>query len=118
MNLGHGRNRRPGIPRTGTLLDRNGRAEALDGIDLRLFQLIQKLPGIGRQGLHITTLPLGIESVESQRRLSTPAHSGDHDQLSPGDIDIDPLKIMLPRSPNPNHGSDYNHTRTELRAKK
>ena len=24
---------------------------------------------------------------------------------------------MLPRSPNPNHGSDYNHTRTELRAK-
>jgi hypothetical protein len=117
MNLGHSRNRRPGIPRAGTLLDRNGRAEALDGIDLRLFKLIQKLPGICRQGLHITTLPLGIKSVESQRRLSTPAHSGDHDQLSPGDIDIDPLKIMLPRSPNPNHESDYNHTRTELRAK-
>jgi hypothetical protein len=72
MNLGHGRNRRPGIPRAGTLLDRNGRAEALDGIDLRLFQLIQKLPGICRQGLHITTLPLGIESVKANDDFPLP----------------------------------------------
>ena len=38
------------------------------------------------------------ECGKASEDFTTPAHAGDHDQLSPGDIDIDPLEIMLPRA--------------------
>ena len=42
---------------------------------------LQKLPGVGRQGLHIPPLPLGIDRIECQRRFARPRQAGDNHQL-------------------------------------
>jgi hypothetical protein len=51
----------------GLLLDGNGGAEAIDGIDVGPFHLVQKLPGIGGKRLHVAPLPFGVNGIESQR---------------------------------------------------
>ncbi|MPM73968.1 hypothetical protein SDC9_120953 [bioreactor metagenome] len=50
----------------GLLVDGNGGGQSLDIIHIRLFHLPQKLPGIGRQGLHIPALPLGVDGFKGQ----------------------------------------------------
>ena len=59
-----------GVPGDDTLLDGNGWGEALDIVAFGLVHTTEKLTGIARQALHIATLTLGIERVESQRRLA------------------------------------------------
>jgi hypothetical protein len=35
-------------------------------VDLRLVHPVQELAGVGREGLDVATLPLGVEGVEHQ----------------------------------------------------
>ena len=79
------------------LLDRNRRREPLDGIDVRLPHLFQKLAGIGGERFDIASLPFGVNRVEGQGRLARPAQAGDDDELVPRDLDIEILEIVLPR---------------------
>ena len=51
--------------------------QALDLVDIRLLQLLQKLPSISRQRFDIFPLPLGIDGVERQRRFPRSAEPGD-----------------------------------------
>ncbi|MDT4847834.1 hypothetical protein FQZ97_819070 [compost metagenome] len=78
----------------GLLLDRDRRRQAFDGVHIGLFHHRQELPGIGRQGLHIAALALGVESVEGQRRLARTGQTGDHDQLVAGQGEVDVLQVM------------------------
>src|SRR5437588_3664595 len=50
-----------------TLLDRNGRRQAFDEIDVWLFHLIEELPGVSGKALHIASLPFGIKRVARER---------------------------------------------------
>ena len=59
-----------------------------------LGHLSEELSGISRQALDITALPLGIERVKSQRRLSRTRKSGDYNQLVARYLDVDVLKIV------------------------
>ena len=61
-----------GILAAGPLVDRDGRLQALDQINVGPFQLMQKLPGVDRQAFDILPLPLGEERVESQRAFPEP----------------------------------------------
>ena len=54
-----------GVPGDDTLLDGNGWGEALDIVAFGLVHTTEKLTGIARQTLDITTLSLGIECIES-----------------------------------------------------
>jgi hypothetical protein len=54
------------------LLDGDGRAEAADKVHLGLFHLAQELAGVGRQGLDVAALALGIDRVEGQLLLPLP----------------------------------------------
>ena len=49
------------------LFDRQHRREAVDKVDIRPLELIQHLPGLGRQAFHIFPVALGVNRVESQR---------------------------------------------------
>ncbi len=64
---GHGAAR---ILAAGPLIDRDGRLQALDQVNIGPFQLMQKLPGVDRQAFDILPLPLGEERVESQRAFA------------------------------------------------
>jgi hypothetical protein len=46
------------------LVDGYGGAQAFDIVDVRFLHLPQELPGIGRQRLDITALPLGVDGIE------------------------------------------------------
>ncbi len=72
-NLGRGRDSGTGIRSRAPLLDRDRRRKPLDEIDVRLFHLVQELPGVGGEALDVAALSLGIERVEGEGGLPRPA---------------------------------------------
>ena len=95
VELGHGADRRArGANRVG-LVDRDRRRHALDPVDLRLVHAVEELPCVGREGLDIATLALGIERVEHQRGFSRPGHTGHHHQLAGRNVDVEVAQIVL-----------------------
>ena len=91
----------------GFLFDGDGRAQAVDGIHVGPLHLVQKLAGVGGEGLHIAALPLGIDRVEGQRRLPGAAQSGDYRKAVAGNFHIDVLQVVLARAM---HGNPVQHS--------
>ena len=79
----------------GLLLDRNGRTESIDGVDVGTLHLIEELAGVGGQSLHITPLTFGVNGVKSQGRFARTAETGNHRESIPGNLYIDVLEVML-----------------------
>ena len=59
-----------GVARCALLVDRDGRRQPLDQVDVRLFHLSKELARVGRQRLDVTSLPFGVDGVEGQGRLA------------------------------------------------
>ena len=78
----------------GLLIDGHGRAQAIDGIEVRLVHLPQEHPGIGAQGLHIPPLALGIDRVKSQGALAGAREARHHHQLVPGDCNVNVFEVV------------------------
>ena len=99
INFRNGSHRRTGILPGGFLLDGDNRAQARDAFHGRTFQNPYELSGVGRQRFHIPALPLGINRIESQRRLAAPAQTRNHHQFIAGYGYIHPFQVMFPRPP-------------------
>ena len=78
-----------------SLFDRDRRREAFDEIDVRFFHLVEELPGVSGQALHVAPLSLGVEGVEGERRLSRAAQARDNDQFFPWNFNVEILEIVL-----------------------
>jgi hypothetical protein len=76
----------------------DGGRDALDPLHPRAVHAVQELPGIGGEGLYVAALTLGVNSVEGQRRLARTAHPGHHDQFPQGQLQIQPLEVVLARA--------------------
>src|SRR3712207_9144319 len=63
-----------------SLVDRDGRRQALDEVDVGLVHLAEELAGVGRQRLDVAPLALGEDRVEGQARLPRPGQPGEDDQ--------------------------------------
>ena len=81
VDLGDRADRRARVARGGLLVDRDGRREPLDEVDVGLLHLSQELPGVGRQRLHVAPLALGVDRVEGERGLPGAGQAREHDQL-------------------------------------
>src|SRR5882672_5969058 len=95
VQLGHrpdGRAR--GAHRVG-LVDGYRRRDPLDRVDLRLVHAVEELACIGAEGLDVAPLPLGVERVEDQGRLSRPRNAADDDKLARRDLEREVLEIVL-----------------------
>ena len=90
--------RRARVPRGGLLVDRDGRREALDRVDVGLVHLAQELAGVGGQRLDVAALALGVDRVERQARLAGPRQARDHDQRIARQPQVEILEVVLPRS--------------------
>ncbi len=55
------------------LFDRNRRRKALDQIDIRLFELLNKLPRVGRHAVEKAALPFREQNIECERRFTRAA---------------------------------------------
>jgi hypothetical protein len=98
VDLGHrpdGRSRR--AHRIG-LVDGDRRWHAVDAVDLRSIHPVEELARIGREGLDIAALALGIERIEHQRRLAAAGDAGHHDQFASGDVEVEVLEVVLARA--------------------
>ena len=77
------------------LLEGDGGREAVDGIDLRNAELMEKAPGVGRDGFEVAALRLGVKRPEGERRLPRPGDAGENDQRITGNADVDVLEVVL-----------------------
>ena len=94
VDLGDRADRRTGVGSGRLLLDRNGRRQPVDQIDVGLLHLLEELARVGRQRLDVAALPLGVDRVEGERRLARARQAGDHDQAVARDVDVDVLEVV------------------------
>ena len=79
----------------GLLIDGHGRAQAIDGIEVRLVHLSQELARVTGKALHVAALALGIDGVECEARFARTRKPRDHDEFVARNLDIDVLEIMF-----------------------
>ena len=79
----------------GLLLDRNGGAQAVDVVDLRLLQLPQELPGIGGKRLDVAPLAFRIDGVDGQAGFSASGDARTHGHRAARDPHGYVLEIVL-----------------------
>ncbi len=94
VNLGDRPQRAPRIGRPGPLVDRHGRRQPLDRVNVGPLKLVEELPGIARKALEIPALAFGINRVKSQRALSRAAHTGQDHQAVARQVDVDILQVV------------------------
>ncbi len=70
VDLGDRADGRARVAARGLLVDRDGRAEAVDVVDVRLLHHLQELARVGRERLDVAALALGVDRVEGQARLA------------------------------------------------
>ena len=80
------------------MLDGDGRRDPRNEIDVRLVDLTQKLPRIGRQALDVAPLPLGENGVERERGFARSRQSRNDNQLIVRNFNLDILQIVHPRA--------------------
>ena len=66
VDLGHRADGRPRVARRALLVDRDGRRQAVDLVDVRLLHLAEELAGVGAQALDVAALALGVDRVEGE----------------------------------------------------
>ena len=97
---------RAGVPGGTLLVDRDGRREALDEVDVRFVHLTQELPGVGRQRLDIAPLALSVDGVEGQRGLPGSGDAGEDDQPVSGQVEVEVAQVVLARA---THHQSFGH---------
>ena len=94
VNFGDGADRGARIVRGRFLFDRNGRRQAFDQIDVRLFHQLQELARVGGETFDIAPLSFRIERVERQRRFARAGKARNHDRACDGEVEIDVLQVV------------------------
>ena len=77
------------------LLDRDGGADVLRGVEGRRREQLEELADVGAERLDVAALAFGVERVKDQRRLARAAEARDHDQLADGDVHVEALQVVL-----------------------
>ena len=93
--LGHRPDRRARRAHRVALLDGDGRTDVFRGVERRRRQEFEELADVGAEGFDVTALAFGVQGVEDERRFAGTAEARDHHQLADGDVDIEPLQVVL-----------------------
>ena len=98
VDLRDGADRRPRVARRALLVDRDGRRQPVDLVDVRLLHLTEELAGVGAQALDVAALALGVDRVEGEARLATPRQTGDDHEPVARERDVDVLEVVFART--------------------
>ncbi|HJQ20121.1 MAG TPA: hypothetical protein VJ867_07220 [Gemmatimonadaceae bacterium] len=82
------------------LLDGDGGREPLNDVDVGFLHPFEKLPRIRRQRFDVAPLAFGVNGVEGERRFPRSGRAGDDGEGTAGDVEVDPLEIVLAGAPN------------------
>ena len=95
VDLGEGADGRAGGADVVFLLDGDGGRDAFDGIDLRLVHAVEELPDVGREGLDVAALALGVERVEGERGFAGAGRAGDDGEFAERDFEVEVAQVVL-----------------------
>src|SRR5215208_2352759 len=95
VNLGDRTDGRTRVVTGALLVDRDGRRQAGDVLDVGLVHLPQELARITGQTLDIAPLALGINRVEGKRRLAATRQTSDDHQSIAGKRQVYVFEIVL-----------------------
>ena len=95
VDLGEGADGRAGGADVVFLLDGDGGRDAFDGIDVRFVHAVEELPDVGREGLDVAALALGVEGVEGERGFAGAGGAGDDGEFAERDLQIEVLEVVL-----------------------
>ena len=98
--LGHSSDGRSRIPAGSLLVDRDGRTQAVDLVDVGLLHLAQELTGVRGQTLDVPALALRVDRVEGEATLARARQTGDHDQPVARHGHRDVLEVVFAGSAN------------------
>ena len=82
----------------GLLLDADYGTEAAYLVHVGAIHAIEKVAGVGREGLDIAALAFGINRVEGQRTLTAAAKAGNHAKAVARQGHVDVFQVMLSRT--------------------
>ena len=100
VDLGDRADRGARVARGALLVDRDGRRQPVDLVDVRLLHLAEELAGVGAQALDVAPLALRVDRVEGEAGLARARQAGDDDQPVARERDVDVLEVVLARSAN------------------
>ena len=82
----------------GLLLDGDGGAEAVDGVDVGALHLVEELAGVGGESFDVAALAFGVDGVEGERGFAGAGEAGDDGEGVARDADVDVLQVVLARA--------------------
>ena len=97
VDLGDRPDRRSGVPGRRLLVDRDGRRQPVDRVDVRLLHHLEELARVRRERLDVAALALRIDGVERERGLAGPGETRHAHERVPRDADGDVLQVVLAR---------------------
>ena len=112
QQIGQGRDtadRRTCGRRSALLLQRDGRRETVDLVDLGDAHLVEQPPRIRRDRFQIPPLRLRVERAEGERRLPRSRHAGEDDQGIAWNLDVHVLEVVLARPANTDEAGEAGH---------
>ena len=98
VDLGDGADRRARVARRALLVDRDGRRQPVDLVDVGLLHLAEELAGVGAQALDVAALALRVDGVEGEARLAAAGQAGDDDEPVARERDVDVLEVVFARA--------------------
>ena len=100
INFRHRRDGRFSAATRDALLNRDARRQTGDKIDIGLFELLDKLPGIRRHAVEETSLSFRKQNVERERRFPRAAQAGNNNHLIARNFYVDVFEIVFARAVN------------------
>ena len=97
-DLGGGAHRASWAAADAALLDGERGGEPLDGFDVGLLELVEKLTRIGGKRLDVAALALGVEGVESQAGFPGARGAGEDHEFVSRDANVDAAKVVGART--------------------
>ena len=76
------------------LLDGDGGGEAVDVVDVGLFDALEELAGVGGERLDVAALAFGVDGVEGERGFAGAGDAGDDGEGVVRDVDVDALEVV------------------------
>ena len=98
VNLGDGGDGAFAAAARDALLDADGGRQAVDGVDIGPGHLLDKLPGVGIEGVEKTALAFRKKNVERERAFAGTADAGDDDKLVAWDADGKVAEVVFARA--------------------
>ena len=95
INFGDGRDGRARIAAGGLLVDRNGRGEASDHVDVGFVHNAEEHAGVARKAFDVAALAFGVDRVEGEAGLSRAGKAGNHDKLIARNIHVEIFEVVL-----------------------